>query len=434
MSKILNYYFPIRDFLYILQLEEYNLSRYWKQVSARLFKRNFEIRDQLVFTGRIKLICGLAFTIILVIGFLTYQIHATVFTFFIVAIPLLTPLLLLLASALVELPVTMSRKQTLIRAKNFFIKNYPDTKIVGITGSFGKTTTKYLLQSVLKYDFTVAIIPDNINTALGIANYILQKKLPTKIDLLIVEMGAYTQGDIKETATLLPPDLAIITILGDQHLERFGSKAHLIKGKSEIFTTNRNTSCYVTAIDFSLIEKADIETNQLQSVAVPKGKKSTEYLVKKLAADLGVGDESIQASCASFVTPERRNNQIVRQGVTIIDNSYNISPMVAETMLKEAAAVAAAQNKRLVVMTAGIGEQGSEGPAANTQFAILLNKYASRVILHPSIFITHITPTLQIPHVFTDMGLDVSEQPATWLDGTQELLLWLTDHSDLAYL
>jgi hypothetical protein len=108
--------------------------------------------------------------------------------------------------------------------------------------------------------------------------------------------------------------------------------------------------------------------------------------------------------------------------------------MVAEAMLQEAADTASTTGKRLVVMTGGIGEQGTDGPQANRNLAIVLNTYANRVILNPSVYAEHMYQTLTIPYQIAETGLSVSEQPATWLDGETELLLWLTDHSDLAYL
>jgi UDP-N-acetylmuramyl pentapeptide synthase len=229
------------------------------------------------------------------------------------------------------------------------------------------------------------------------------------------------------------PDIAIITILGDQHLERFGSQANLVKGKSEIFTTNSRTKCYVTNDSLEQIKRHNIATDQLITVEVPTNQKSTTYLVKQLALELGVSPESIDASIASFTPPERRNNIIERQGVTIIDNSYNISPMVAKVMLNQAAATAKKQGKMLVVMTGGIGEQGIAGPVANKHLGELVSQYAKRAILHPSIYAQPVEAGLTIPFVYTAMGLDVSEKPADWLDGQNEILLWLTDHGDEAY-
>jgi len=435
MIKLLNGFFPLWDFLYILQLEEYQLQRYWHQVGRRLYKRGFQKRDTLHYTGRIKLTIGLLLLILAALVAELVQLQLYVYAILVLAtLPLTTPYLIGMVSAVVGVLVALQTKRRLQAARVYFTANYPNTTVIAITGSFGKTTTKYLLQHVLQYDHQVAIIPDNINTSLGIAGHILAGKVPKQTELLVVEMGAYTRGDIAQSAQVVVPDLAIITILGDQHLERFGSHAKLVQGKSELFTTNQQTKCYVTPDSLSLIQEQHIPTNQLQVVPVPPKAKSTTYLVTQLALDLGVSAESIAASVATFNPPDRRNNIIERQGVTIIDNSYNISPMVAEAMLQEAARTAATHGKQLVVMTAGIGEQGTAGPAANNRLGELINQYGSRVILHPSVFAKDVERALSVPFVYTAMGLDVSQQPARWLDGDLELLLWLTDHGDEAYL
>jgi len=434
MSKLLNYWFPMWDFLYILQLEEYELQRYWWQVRLRLFKRGFQKRDTLKYTGRIKVTIVVLLALLGSVLLQLIQMQFYVYAALIVAtIPLTTPYLIGIVSSAVGVVVTVQKKRQLQAAKTIFTNNYPDTIVIGVTGSFGKTTAKYMLEHVLQYDYEVAIIPDNINTGIGVANHLLANKVPRNTELLIVEMGAYHRGDIAQTATVAVPDLAIITILGDQHLERFGSHADLVKAKCEIFTTNPQTKCYITTDSLALITSQNIATDQLQAVSLPANDKSTAHLVRQLALDLGVSAESIDASIASFTPPDRRNNIIQRQGVTIIDNSYNISPMVAEAMLTEATTTAQQQNKKLVVMTGGIGEQGEIGPAANKQLGEVISKYAARAILHPSIYIQDVAAGLSIGFTYTSMGLDVSEQPADWLDGETELLLWLTDHSDTAY-
>ena len=435
MIKFLNLFFPLWDFLYILQLEEYELKRYWWQVQRRLFKRGFQKRATLKYTGRIKVTIALLVTMLTAVILELLQMQMYVYTAVVVAtLPLTIPYLIGFVSKLIGQVVTLQKNRQLRAATTYFKRNYPNTKVIAITGSFGKTTTKYMLQHVLQYDHNVAIIPNNINTGIGVAHHILANKVPTKTEWLIVEMGAYRQGDIAQTATVVVPDLAILTILGDQHLCRFGSHANLVAGKSEIFTTNKQTTCYVTTSSLGLIKEQRIATNQLVAVEVFKNQKSTAYLVKQLALDLGVSEESIDTSIANFAPPDRRNNIIERQGVTIIDNSYNISPMVAEAMLQEAAETAQTQSKKLVVMTGGIGEQGVAGPAANKQLGKLISKYAKRAILHPSIYIKAAESSLTVPFVYIPMGLDVSEKPADWLDGRTEILLWLTDHGDEAYL
>jgi hypothetical protein len=217
-------------------------------------------------------------------------------------------------------------------------------------------------------------------------------------------------------------------------MERFGGRSNLIKGKCEIFTTNQKTICYTTTQAVDQISSEGISTKQLVAVNVPTGQKSTEFLVEKIALDLGVSRESTQTSLASFTLPDRRNNIIERQGVTIIDNSYNISPMVAEAMLQEAVVTAKAAGKKLVVMTGGIGEQGKDERAVNQSLAELLNAHTTRIIINPTIYAEHMTEMLTVPYMIVVLRTDVTDNPATYLDGEKEILLWLTGHGDLAYV
>lgn len=427
-QKIINYYLPIWDFLYILQLEEYNLARYYRQVILRLFKRNFQVRDTLKYTSRIKLTITLFILI-----FLSLIITVSSLVELIVLallVPLFTPFLILVASAIIALPTYIVKKAQLVRARRHFNKQYPNTKIIGVTGSFGKTTTKYLLAHMLQYDYTVSVIPDNINTGLGIANLILKNTVPKNTEYLIVEMGAHTRGDIKETAQLLPPDFAIITIFGDQHMERFGSYDNLIKAKSEIFTTNSHTKCYLSMEDLKKAQHAGIDIRQVSGVE----SKSFSAYVEALAKELGVSESSRKNSIETFTPPNRRNNTLVRNGVTILDNSYNLSPMVATYLLNNAEKKAIEQAKSLVVLTGGIAEQGRDTKKVNNTFAQELNARAGKVLLTKTVYSKHILQTLTTPHEMIDSVLEITEQPEKWLDGEKEILLWLTEHSDLAYL
>ena len=437
LRKLINLFVPLRDFLYILQLEEYEHSRYLAQVQARLLKRGFEKRARLQYTGRMQLTYGFAVLVLLMMVSGLFLLPISPYASVAVALavtPFLTPFVILVVSLLVAVPVQIQKRRVLRRAASYFKQQYPDTKVIAITGSFGKTTVKYMLQHVLQYDYKTAIIPDNINTGIGIASYILRQKIPQNTEILIVEMGAYRRGDIAESTAVVSPNFSVLTILGDQHLERFGSYDNLVHGKAEIYTSAPNAICYTTTDAAEILTKHNIDTTRVTAVAAPKTPAAISSLVTALTLELGVNESSLTASLQSFTPPGRRNNIIKRDGVTIVDNSYNISPMAAEAMIKQGAETAKSAGKQLVVMTAGIGEQGIDAPRVNQEFGELLNKYATRVIIHPSIYLPDILKTLTVPYVCTDMGLTVSEHPADWLDGETEMLLWLTDHSDASYL
>ncbi len=106
--------------------------------------------------------------------------------------------------------------------------------VVGITGSYGKTTTKEILAHVLSQRFRVHRTPENVNTLLGIAAW-LRRLAIRPGDMLIVEMGAYRRGDVARIARLVRPFVGILTGINEAHLERFGSLGETKAAKSELF-------------------------------------------------------------------------------------------------------------------------------------------------------------------------------------------------------
>jgi len=90
---------------------------------------------------------------------------------------------------------------------------------IGITGSYGKTSTKNILKAILEKKFKVCATPKNYNTEMGLSRTILENL--ERQDVFIAEMGARHKGDIKVLAKMVEPDYAIITTIGEQHLETF---------------------------------------------------------------------------------------------------------------------------------------------------------------------------------------------------------------------
>lgn len=437
MLKIYNFarhLFPVRDFLYILQLEEYDTKRYLKQVRRRLFRANFERTGQLKFTARIKLSLLGLFVFLIGIGVAIYCLEKMLLAVALLTLPLLIPYLIAVVNILIAPLVGWFCRRKINRAHRYFFANYQNTKIIAITGSYGKTTVKYALEACLKYNFNVAIIPDNINTTLGIAEHILTGKVTKNAEYLIVEMGAYEIGDIALSTKIFQPDISILTCLGDQHLERFGSLANLVTAKNEIFThAKAGAQKFVTHLDLTILNENQLKTSDLQVIEVTTDASRNLTLAMACAKYLGVSEDIIADNLKGFSLPERRNKIYDLVGVTIVDNSYNISPQTALYNLKEAHHLAKTQNKNLVVMTAGIPEQGVESDKVNQKLGEELNQYAERVILHPSVFAPFIRQTLTSPSIEVEKALLVIKNITEFVDGDTEILLQLPELNDLSY-
>ena len=433
--KLISWLYPIRDWLYILQLEEYELPRYLKQIKLRLGKRDFEKRDKLKFTTRVKLIFLGTNSLVLLLFFLVWQVQPLATLVLLLLLPFLTPGLIVFSSLIVTPLVKTIRRRTIQKAKLFFIKQYPQTKVIAITGSYGKTTTKYLLHDLLHHTFRTDLVPENINTTLGVANYLLSGKIAKQTEYLIVEMGAYVLGDIAECCQMLPPDVSLITKLGDQHLERFGNFDNLVKAKYEIFAEAKpNCKKYTTEEALSYIKKVDLSTENISAVSTEQTESGNKVLASRIAKDLGVNENFITSALNDFKPPERRNKIDTDRGVTILDNSYNISPQTAEKMLQEARVYADQVSRRLVVMSGGIEEQGEKNNEINIKFGSLLNHYADRVILHPTIYLSAIQKNLTVPAEIVEVNKTVTSDLPKYLNGEKEVLLYLTGLTDLSYV
>jgi len=113
------------------------------------------------------------------------------------------------------------------------LRSVKDLKVIGITGSFGKTSVKFYLNALLKDYYNVLVTPESYNTPMGIVKTIRSSLKPTH-EIFICEMGARHVGDIKEDTDIVKPDHAIITSIGPQHLETFYTIENIMKTKFEL--------------------------------------------------------------------------------------------------------------------------------------------------------------------------------------------------------
>ncbi len=136
---------------------------------------------------------------------------------------------------LIYTPVTKLLKELTIYKAQQKLKKHSNLIIIGITGSYGKSSVKEYLAQVLSFNekFQVLKTPKNINTDIGVAKVILNSLLPTH-RVMIVEMGAYKIGEISNIVKMMPLDFAVITAMAHQHLSLFGSLENIQTAKSEI--------------------------------------------------------------------------------------------------------------------------------------------------------------------------------------------------------
>lgn len=221
---------PLKAQLHILQLEGYDWKRFiWWWLDHPLTFSTSQ-KKPLVYTFKTRLILTvtiLLYLLPLVFSF-SYLILASLYL-----ILILEPFPLLLASLLIIKPYEITRRFITIEICRHRVRNHPHLTAIGITGSFGKTSTKDFLFEILDREKQTLKTPESYNTVFGIAK-VIKFELHKKLHHFICEMGAFVRGEVRELTHMVPVNYAIITAVGSQHLERFGSLTNTTLAKFEI--------------------------------------------------------------------------------------------------------------------------------------------------------------------------------------------------------
>ncbi|MEX2145319.1 MAG: UDP-N-acetylmuramoyl-tripeptide--D-alanyl-D-alanine ligase [Candidatus Spechtbacterales bacterium] len=149
-----------------------------------------------------------------------------------VAADLVVPVVVF-ASVLATQPFFTFLKNRIIKRAIKKREKMKDLLVIGITGSYGKTSMKELLSDILSKKFKVLKTPENINVDIGVARVIL-KQLKEDHEVFIVEMGAYKKGEIEKTAKVAKPQISILTGINMQHVSLFGNLANTQQAKYEL--------------------------------------------------------------------------------------------------------------------------------------------------------------------------------------------------------
>ena len=148
--------------------------------------------------------------------------------FFYFTVPVLITVIILFTN-----PFFNFQKKRIIKKATVKMRGLKKVKVIGITGSYGKTSTKEFLYAILSQKYKVIKTEGNNNTNIGVA-YTVLNKVSDDYDYFICEMGAYKIGEIKEMCEIVNPEIGILTGINEQHLDLFGSIENTIKAKFEL--------------------------------------------------------------------------------------------------------------------------------------------------------------------------------------------------------
>lgn len=328
-------------------------------------------------------------------------------------IPLLIPYLLFIAYCINEPAEYVIR--TRIVANAVAKLNAQDVIRIGITGSFGKTSVKEILKTMLSQKFRVLSTPSSYNTPMGIA--LTVKGLDSTHDIFIAEMGARNKGDIKELSDMIKPDYAIITGINNQHLESFGSLENIkntkfelmeglkpdgmgffssdSEGSKELFERfkgekyiagayGKDNFAYATDVSTDnngmsfYLHIKDEEPVLCTTVLLGRHSVSNICLAAAVAYKLGLSPEEIASGIGRVPSLNHRLELLPNhKNIVIIDDSYNSN----EDGTKAAMDVLDTFAGRKIVLTPGLVELGKMENVVNLEFGKRLASHANIVIV-----------------------------------------------------
>jgi len=367
-------------------------------------------KKKLVFTKRMKrLTAGLAGVTLIIelICMLLFKTQSNSKMYYMYISPLaliaFAPAYVWLAGRVME-PVENSINRKFYVAAEEKLRGMKDVVKIGITGSYGKTSTKHALATILSVKFRVLKSPASINTPMGLSA-LINNKFPADTQVFIAEMGARHTGDIKELVDLIHPTYGIITSVGPQHLETFGTvdkiantKYDLIRGlpksgkaffasdndwvdrmyrkskgmnrflsgyelegreiNPECCMLARNLSYGPDGLSFELVyrqEGADVESVECTSRLLGIHNLSNIVLCCSVAKEMGLTMEEISRG-VSMLEPVEHRLQVINGPMTVIDDAFNSNP----TGAKEALNVLSSFPGRHIIVTPGFVEMGGD--------------------------------------------------------------------------
>ncbi|MCB4799173.1 UDP-N-acetylmuramoyl-tripeptide--D-alanyl-D-alanine ligase [Neotamlana laminarinivorans] len=274
-------------------------------------------------------------------------------------------------------------------------RNYLKTTIIALTGSNGKTTTKELINTVLKQKYNTTATIGNLNNHIGVPLTLLSMTKKTEVG--IIEMGANHQKEIDFLCNIAQPDFGYITNFGKAHLEGFGGVEGVIKGKAEMYnylikndktifvnlkdpiqiekTRNANTFSFGTNkanINIKFIKASPFVFCTLDEILI-KSKLIGAYNYNNIAAAMAIGkyfklENDIIKKAIENYTPTNNRSQIVKiDSHNIILDAYNANP----TSMQAAILNLEKQSGNTVAILGDMFELGDEAKAEHQNIANL---------------------------------------------------------------
>lgn len=296
------------------------------------------------------------------------------------------------------------------------LKGMNNLKVIGITGSYGKTSSKNILSDILNVKYSALPSPKNFNTPYGLI-ITVNNHLDKFDDILIAEMGAYKVGEIKDLCDLVRPKYGILTKIGTAHIEIFGSQENIQKGKFELIESLPSDGIGVLNGDDELqvnyklknnckiiwigIDNKDVDVRALDIKTSNKGttfnvifkgdKTKYEFTTRllgynniynilaslALSKEFGLSVDQMKKAVLGARSVEHRLELRPAGNITYIDDSYNSNPVGSKMALE----VLKDMPGLRIVMTPGMVELGDKSYELNKKFGTYMKDSCDVVIL-----------------------------------------------------
>ena len=407
----------------ILLKLEYSLliSIYFMVVSLVIFllkkkeTKKHDVKLKLKVTARVKRLIITNLIILAIFSLLICKLDKTQIYLLLFIYNLLLNFVIMLSIIInkpVEKMVYLSFKSKAVNKLN----SMKNLKVIGITGSYGKTSSKNIISDILNVKYNALASPKNFNTPYGLI-ITVNNHLDKFDDILIAEMGAYKKGEIKELCDLVKPKYGILTKIGTAHIEIFGSQKNIQEGKFELIESlpsdgigvlngddelqtsyKLKNNCKVLWIGIENknvdVYACDIKTSNKGTTfnVVFKGdKKKYEFTTKllgynniynilaslALSKEFGLTIEQMKKAVLNVKSVEHRLELRPAGNITYIDDSYNSNPVgskMALDVLKDMPGLR-------IIMTPGMVELGDKSYELNKKFGTYMKDSCDVVIL-----------------------------------------------------
>ena len=415
-----SFVFCISSYLYLNKLYILQLILFAVLLIIRIplaIKTHKKSIKKLVVTARVKRLFAAEILVLLALILISQLVKAELVSEILLIVCFMlssiSPLLVYLALILTK-PIEITVSNYYINDAKKILRSHKNLKVIGITGSYGKTTTKFILNRILSEKFNTVCTPQSFNTPMGVVRTV-REMLKPQAQVFICEMGAKKLGDIKEICEIARPQFAIITSVGKQHLDTFKSEDNVFKTKFELYDfvkkekgktfVNTDSEGIKSRLDTTLegivpfgsgtdyfadnIEYSEegstfdlnLKGDKITVRTALLGTHAVADIVSAaaLAHSLGVTAEDIRFAIASLkVTEHRLELKPFKNGSLLIDDAYNSNP---EGCLEAVRVLSNFKARQKVIITPGLIELGDKEYECNYNLGLEATKHCDIIIL-----------------------------------------------------